>query len=329
MIVLVGDLHVRKEEPFYQAVNSVFDTLYNLTKEGDTIIQVGDFFHSYKPFPKEYDLAFSWLRCLSDGGRKIIILAGNNAHEYHHQQKSYAIQPLESIENVQLVLDPEVLTVEGIKFLCLPWLPYSSIKLNYGKESLEEAVFSYIENLEEETINYVLYHFEDETVFMGGANTGVDLSVLEKKYPNIKRVGGHIHLRNKNYIGTPYQTRADEIGQTGVCYIIEDGVQREKEFKQYITYMNVDYSDDVPDKSFGDNSIILNIKGAPSVDDAYEKFRAPHIHINSVSLMFKTSEVGENSMEVKGGASISQMLNEFLQVNKIDKKVSDYLKGLF
>lgn len=328
MVILVGDTHVRKEEPFFSAVDEIFSDLLEIAKEGDTIIQLGDFFHTYKPFPKEYSLATEWIRTFSLRGINVKIIAGNNAHEYHHQQKTYAIEPLARFEGVEVVLEPEVFTIEGKKYLMLPWLPQEYIK-EKGFDTLEDFVLNYIENLKEDNIDFVLYHFEDETVFMGGVNTGINLSGLEKKYPNIKRVGGHIHLRSKNYIGTPYQTRADEVDQTGVCLLIEGDEIKTKEFEQYISYMNIDYLNEVPKRNFRGHNIILNIKKAPSMDDAYSKFLADYIYINNVDLLFKNESNIEEGKELDSDVSIKELLQEFFELNKVDKKVSNYLNGLF
>ena len=149
MIYILGDTHIRKEEPYFSAVKNIFEDLYSVMKDGDTLIQLGDFFHTYKPFPKEYSLAFNWLEKISAKGIKTYIMAGNNAHEYHHLQKSYAISPLESIGNVFLIKDASVLTINGFNFCFLPWMPDSAVQ-SLGYESFSDYMANL--SLEEKSV---------------------------------------------------------------------------------------------------------------------------------------------------------------------------------
>lgn len=329
MIYIIGDLHVRKEQPYAYASEAILKQLESLVKEGDTVIQSGDFFHTYKPFPNEYTMATYWLSLIAKKAR-VVVMAGNNAHEYHYLQKSHAIQPLESIAGVELVLDFKVLEIEGFTFLFLPWVPQEVCK-NAGFDSLEEYVLG-VEGsdlLKGVSPDFVMYHLEDETVFMGGVNHGIDLRFLENKFPKIKRLGGHIHLQDENYIGTPYQTRADEKSQVGRYYTLKaGGTLQEKPFPSLVEHLEVDFTDDVP-PSNGVTRLVLIVREAPSVDAANEKFKRAYTTISDVQLKFSESRLEVCGEELTDDSSIRELLQEYVQVNKVDKATSKYLIGLF
>lgn len=326
MIYIVGDLHVRKEAPFFSATNKVLSLLETemFFNPKSTFIQLGDFFHSAKPYPKEYSLALQKIEKLSVLG-KVYIMAGNNAHEYHYLQKTYAIDPLIK-ENVHLIQTPEVIAIENKIFLFLPWIPQEAVKA-LGASSMEELysdIGQYISLPEK--VDYVLYHFEDETVFLGGENHGIDLSYLEKLYPSIRRVGGHIHLQTPNYLGSPYQTRYDEKGQVGRYLAIDEDKEEYKVLPPFIRHLDIDYSDEPQSSDISD--YILTISNAPSVDSAYRKFSQEKVFIRDVKLKFKENREETQDQE-NSNSSIKEYLFDYLKTNKVDKETSKYLLNLF
>lgn len=328
MIYILGDLHKRKESPYREAADLVLKELYSKVTNGDSIIQLGDFFHSYKPFPAEYTEALSWLNKLGSKGVKIYIMAGNNAHEYHHIQKTYAITPLESLDCVKTITDLSILEVDGIKFFAIPWIPNEKLKKN-GCETVEDYIKKFLDSTDEKA-QYLLYHYEDETVFMGGENHGIDFSFVEKAMPDIVRIGGHIHLQSTNYIGTPYQTRFDEAGQTGRYYVIDsDNSLEVKKFKMYVKHMNIHFEDEVPTPDFKEQKIILNIDEVPAIEAAYDKFTKNYIFINNLKLKFSEDRQLLASEELDAKSSVRELLQEYIKINNVDKETSDYLYSLF
>ena len=328
MIYVVGDLHIRKEEPFYSAADSVFEELYAVCNFGDIVIQLGDFFHTYKPFPKENSLAMKWLNKFEAKDVPVFILSGNNAHEYHHLQKTHAINPLSSFSNVTLIKDLTIFEVNGIKFFAIPWIPEEKIR-KAGCETIEEYIGQFLAKTKDKA-DFLLYHYEDETVFMGGINHGIDFTFVEEAMPGIKRIGGHIHLQSKNYIGSPYQTRHDEINQTGRYYSIDsDKTIVSHSFKEYIIHKVIKFEDDAPTTSFDKTSFILTVEDAPSVDSVYDKFKAKNIFIRDIKLKFSESRQLAMSEDLQAESSLKELLQEYLTINKVDKSTSKYLQRLF
>lgn len=323
---IIGDLHTRREEPFSSGARYVLKQLELLdSEENGAIIQLGDFFNSKKPFPGDYDFALTHLAELAKTN-KIYIMSGNNAHEYHFIQKTWAIDPLE-MENVELIKEPIVKEIEDKTYLFLPWIP-QEVAERFKAESIED-LYSNIGNFIDlpDRIDYVLYHFEDETVFMGGVNHGIDLSYLEKSYPDIERIGGHIHLQSKNYLGTPYQTRYDEKGQIPHYLLINEDGETYKELSLYFKYVDIDYEDDLDESK---DCVLLTVKNAPSVQAAYDKFTDPIRKIYFRDVQLRIGEERESSVEMEEtDSSIKEFLTEYLDINKVDKKTSKYLLNLF
>lgn len=324
MIKVMQDLHVRREEPFSSASENTLRDVLSSLGNGDTLIQTGDWFHTSKPFPEDYRKTMDLLQDAIYRGVRIVILSGN--HDYHYDQESYATSPLSVLgEDLEVISEPSVRGIEGLNFLFLPWMPHTKLKKEFGVGTLKEYYEDvFPETLKIENIDYVVYHFEDETVFMGGVNTGVDLRFLEARYPNIKRLGGHVHLQSKNYIGTPFQTRYDEKGQTGRVAVIFNGEFSYEDLNDYLVYLDVNYNEDFTPPS--ETSVILTITEAPSVRSAYDKFKGDNVFIRKVELSI--GEERELSDDKMGDATLREMMDSFIEKNKVDKQTSQYVLEL-
>ena len=82
---IVGDLHIRKEQPFMKASIRILDILSEAVKENDRLIFLGDFFHTSRPYPEELNLAKKFFDTCK---ASITILAGN--HEYLEARDSFS-----------------------------------------------------------------------------------------------------------------------------------------------------------------------------------------------------------------------------------------------
>lgn len=321
---ILQDLHTRNEEPFASVSENILRDVLTSLDSGDTLIQTGDWFHTSKPFPEEYRKTLDILQRAIKRGVKIVVLTGN--HDFHYDRNSYSTAPLEVFgKDIDIISEPTLRVIGGSNYLFLPWMPHTLLKKNYGVKTLKEyyeEVFA--KELNYKSVDFVVYHFEDETVFLGGMNDGVDLSFLEKKYPNIKRLGGHIHLQSKNYIGTPFQTRYDERGQKGRIGVVKDGEFSYESLNNYLEFLDIDFVDNLPQTS--GISYILTIKNAPSMRSAYERFKKEGVYIRKVELSTgEEREVNEENLEE---ASLKELMKSFVEKNKVDKETSSYLLEL-
>ena len=323
--LIVGDLHLRKEQPFLSAAQKVLGTILDITSTDDHVIFLGDFFHSSRPYPEELRIASSFF---SDFKGKITILAGN--HEFLQTRDSFAEYAFG--DAIEFIEEP----TETEEFLYLPWISSSRV-YQKGYDTLKEFYEGYLANFVSEYPEsskplYVLYHFEDETTFMGLDELGIDLSFLEKRIPNRKivRVGGHIHVPSENYLGTPYVTRRDESGK-GSFILVRDGEEdfRSIEIPTLISYEDVDY-DDLNHLKFNPNiSYILSVENVPHADVLFDwKKSHPNVWIDDYTLKFGEDRVILD--ETKDQAeSIKEYLELFIKQNKVDKDTANYLLSVF
>lgn len=327
MILTSGDLHTRKEEPFFSAVRQTLEEYDRKLKKGDTFIQLGDWFHISRPYPEENELVYYYIRKWIERGVRIIALAGN--HDYLGVEDTYSIDPFDSMD-VLLVKEPSIMKLESSTFLFLPWMPRSHFptdkRESYFSSILDSDVeggFVYENKDKLNDVDYICYHFEDETVFMGGINIGYDIRPLEQFTPKARRIGGHIHIKSKNYLGTPYQTRYDEKGQVGRYITIEDGAYVENSLPLFIEYLDIEYGDEVDNTT----SKILTISNAPSLEACYQKYAIPNVYIRKVDLLVSQERIVEEE-ETSNDGSLIGMFTTYADINSIDDKTKKYILGL-
>lgn len=312
MIYILGDLHIRKEEPFFTASSRVLEEMKKYLSPNDVLIQLGDLFHTSKPFPKEYKLAFEFLDWCRKNDISVYLLAGN--HDYNFNQRTYSIDPLEEYVT-EIIYEPNIYNVdeEGTRIFFLPWEP----KANFKTLVEEEYPKKFEKNIKESS--FLLYHFADETIMFGSDYQGTDLSAYENINPKIKRIGGDIHKPSDNYLGTPYQTRYDEKGQIGRIAKIEGSNIEYIEIPVFINYVDIAYGMRV--NKYKDHQTILTIKNAPSVEAARKKYGDYFIRLIETQTSMERVEAEEKEL-----SSLKEAMSEFLTINKVGKQTKEYLQ---
>ena len=77
-ILIVGDIHL--DDRHIEEIDNIFSNDI-LTINADTIIQLGDFFHSAYPSPRELKYASELVKKLSTLYKKVVILSGTGEHD--------------------------------------------------------------------------------------------------------------------------------------------------------------------------------------------------------------------------------------------------------
>lgn len=333
--VIVGDLHLRKEQPFLSAANKVLDIISESVSKGDRVIFLGDFFHTARPYPEEFKVANDFFHnCRAE---EITILAGN--HEYLQTRDSFSEYAFEK-GLFRFIDSPVEVHDADCDYLFLPWV--SSYRVTQmGFRDLRDYYENWLSKWspmysDPDRPLYVLYHFEDETVFAGVDELGVDLSVIEEKAEGkrVTRIGGHIHnpSASSNYLGTPYMTRKDDSSGERPFYYLEkeEGEDFHRvEIPSLIEYLYADY-DDLKDITF-DSGIfyILSVAGVPSSESLFDwKSCRPNVWIEDYTLRFGDSRAVLESTEEKA-ASIREYLKLFIKQNRVDKDTANYLLSIF
>lgn len=332
---IFGDIHLRKEEPFFTVAKDVLDLAGKDLVKGDKLIFLGDFFHTSRPYPEEIRVAKKYFDKWETEGIDVSILAGN--HEYHAGRDTYAEQLFEEHE-VHFFDKVHLESVESLdcSFLFLPWISKARL-LSMGYNSMKEYYESdFLSSLSEGFLGktvFLLYHFEDESTFTGLEKTGVDLSILEDRLSDIGvssvRIGGHIHLGDKNYLGTPYATRKDESGGTFRYFEISDDGCEYVSLPTLLAYKEVEYDNLSSTRFLPSVSYLLTIKNAPSSDSVFEYVKGrKNLFVEDYTLRFNEDRtITSDDKEEK--ASIREYLELFLKQNKVDTDTTNYILEVF
>lgn len=334
MVYVVGDVHLRSEEPFFSVTQRFLTSLADKCEKGDSVIFTGDFFHRSRPYSEELFWARHFFEVMKEKGCFLFIIAGN--HEYFREHDSWAEDAFKEFD-VELIEQLEVRTIEDMKFLFLPWMPQLRLRKIYGYQSMRDFYDYYIpkflgplkDELTGKTL-YVVYHFEDETVFTGTEDMGVDLSIIEKIHDGeVVRLGGHIHNPTDNYIGAPYATRRDESGfKRHIVSIGSDGMKYidMPNAIEYRTLMYGELKDQVYDP---DTMYLLKILDAPSFEEINGYVhRFNNVWIDDYELRFgEQREVMVDKEDVN--VSVKEFLGMYIKQNKVDPDTANYLLSVF
>ena len=324
-IIVIGDLHVRDEEPFYSAAKDFFDWFIDqdFNIEENYLVQVGDLFHRNTPSPEENDLVIHWLDRVRIKKDNRYFLRGNHDFNKSTNKKtdSYSIRPLQNFGTV--VSGPGNVVFNSVSAVFLPWMYESSLSkktCNYYRKFFEENAQLM------GTPDIVFYHFPDETQNRGNPEDFFDLSFFPQR---TIRMGGDIHTQSKNYIGTPYPTRVQEAGQQGRLGIIDTESKQMGWLKVplFLDFKPLHYGKDVPNSA--SYHTIFTILDAPSSEEAKRKYSG--IYINSIKLAELVDRKSENFMQNDNldEEDLKSMLKEFCTIKKVKPSVVAYLEEVF
>jgi len=311
-IIIFGDDHIRYDEPFFSAKKDYFQWVIqqDFNNKDNIAIHVGDLFHSNHPTPREYDLAYWFLQKLRFS--KVFILSGNGIHEYNRVKETYAIKPLDRIDNVEIIIKPQESKLGNLNILFLPWIP----SRYYNDMTMRE----WYEGLPEKEYDYIFGHFAHKEFY----GTEIDISQLKGK----KRMG-HIHVPDDEYVGVNTITRADEKGIHCRlnCIDMFTGEEELIEIPKFLDYYEVEYPNKLPDNIEARYSI-WTVTNAPSKEKAEQKYS--YIYIKNIVLDNKSlSRSNNKNTNITGKkASIREYFDFFIQDYGISKEIEKKLRSV-
>lgn len=298
MIIFEKDRHVKKQCPFFDAHKAYNEWFLSqsFNSEQTTFISTGDWYHTAIPSPEEIDIVEKFFN--DSKFKKMYILAGN--HDFSTSEKVYSILPLRNNPRIEIITEPCVKNIDGQKVVFLPFMK----NVKYMKETYENLSDEY------KNADYIVYHFDDESV----SSKGINLSYLSAKY----RVGGHNHLPRENYeLCVPIIGKYDERGQQPTLLFVNATNSREIiNIPVFVDYFDVQYGDDPinTDVQFP----IYNIIGAPSKSQGEKLYEKYNIH--------EVKVVNKKKREIKkeGGSSCKTPLEFFSEYITERKDVQDW-----
>ena len=326
----IGDVHLRFEEPFCSVTSDFLDYLTDLAEEGSALIFTGDFFHRSRPYPEESKIARKFFENCKNHGLTVYVLAGN--HEYLRERGTWAEDAFKEYD-VRFITEPDVMDINGMHVLFLPWIPYSKVN-RLGKNSLKDyyadflSKFDYSAYSKDDTL-FVVYHFEDESIFMGN-EVGVDLSVIESNFKGkVVRIGGHIHNPSRYYIGAPYATRSDETDKERHIIKVDDGTVLYNRLPNWIRFCTLMYPE-IKTYNFDPNiQYMLKVLDVPSYEAVKELIsEKTNVWLDDYELKFgEKREVSEHRSDLNN--SIQDFLRDYIRQNKVDPDTANYLLSVF
>lgn len=333
MIKVIGDVHLRSEEPFFSVTKNFLSHLLKICNEKDHLVFTGDFFHRSRPYSEELACARQFFETAKERNISINILAGN--HEYFRERNTWAEDVFKDYD-INFITEPKVSMFYGIQFAFLPWIPNNKMQKEFGVRDMRSYYAQKLPNLmsliNKDKNIYILYHFEDETVFMGNENIGVDLSVFEKELGKCAiRLGGHIHNPSKNYIGSPYTTRKDETGFERHIIEIDPKTDDFKFIKisPMIEYETLMY-EELKNKTYDPNiKYIIKVLNAPSFESVKDYIDSKeNVWLDDYELKFNEDRTILDNKENQL-YSIKEFLDMYIKQNKVDSNTANYLLSLF
>ena len=340
-VLFVGDLHIRKDEWAVQACKKVLARVVELTQSTehgsiDTVVFLGDVFHQNRPYPEEIRIFLDFLYSL-DSRVTVYVLAGN--HEYLESRDTF-VEELISVKKsgFHLVTEPRVEDLGFCNVVFLPYIPLHRILKNWNRESMKEVYESVVfPRFEQDTSidrskkTIAVYHFEDETQFIGIDQEGVSLRALENIFPDLERIGGHVHNQVRNYLGTPYQTRADEFSnEAGRLAVYVEGEQNSEyiELPFLVKYETIHQGDEVK-RPEPDTYMMLKVVDVPSVESLarYREEKNACVYDWELRVSEERSIDTDEDKTVEG-RTILQVLDDFIFENRVNPDTARYLKSI-
>ena len=199
-MIIAADIHLR-EESEQTVLNDVLPGLYKAVLADPQMILaiLGDFWHiRYRVSVRLQNVVAAWLQDIGTAGGRVFFLPGN--HDQISVIGENALEVFESMDHVKVFTNPERNEFGA-------WLPYRK-----RPEDTAEILRSWALPLG----SVIWAHIGARGAWMNNAiqdTDGIDPVLLAGH----RVISGHYHRRQASgavtYIGSPYQTKADEAGQ--------------------------------------------------------------------------------------------------------------------
>ena len=274
-IAVFGDVHWKREEPYYTGLCTLFDFIVKEHKD-DTVVFTGDLYDASNPHWDLVKIVREYLLPI----KRVIVIHGN--HEFSRIRGS-ALKSLLKYPNIEVYTEYTKLDIDGYDFRLFPFR-YNPEEIQAYAEITDECDFAVTH------ITPVKHQFHTE---------GVDLNIRAKH----AILHGHTHAvdewNDKNgiknlLVGVPQTTRngeqayhkrmifIDTTGSLGVPY----------------TSIPVPVTMEIEEVKYGDTPIrktnLLNIIDAPSTAAAEEEYKDYHIRTAGIKVL-RTIEDGDDS----------------------------------
>ena len=301
-LIIVGDLHIREDEPFFTAQKKFIDWFVkqDFNNKDNQVLFLGDVFHKSKPSSKEYHLVLENFK-------------------YNFKFNGSALTPLKIIPNLEIIEGIAEVTIGNLKSLMLPYYYKTNVDMlgmkenyeNLHAKSLDDKFIIYNKNFD-----YIFGHFSFIEMF------GELISIDKLKG---RRCFGHIHrgnrkLKSDGYLGVPIITRGDEKDYKGKILAIDlnTKIERYIDVPVFLNYITLVYGAKLEET--GKTEFIIDITDAPSYEMASEEYKG--YNIRNIALVKTEEELSmEANVEAHDMDSTQKMMDSFFEKEKIPNSI--------
>lgn len=294
-LIVVGDLHLKLKEPFFQ-VSKQFLNWLDETYRFQEMIFVGDIFDSSSPMWIVYK---EFKEFLMKRRNYTYIVKGNHDTS---KNKGCSLSAFNLIDNVIVYEDYQEVEIQNHKCLILPFI--------YDYKSFQDLSGEY---------DFIITHLMPKEFQFG--DEGVEFSKLKGKF-----IHGHHHIRadfqdrfNNEHIivGVPYETRNGEAQSHRIIEIKNDKSICEIDAPLFFTHETVSYGQEPSSKMN-----IINVVDAPSKQMVYDKYKEYYIRDTGIKLL-RTENTKESFKQEFESANILEKFKKYSQENNLSKEVSE------
>lgn len=315
-IIVVGDTHFQHEEPFFSMQKRFIKwfTEQEFNKDENIFISLGDLFDRYNPSPDVNFMVLDWFQNKMNFNKKIVI-SGNYKHEFDIRKRTWAIDVLNSLQDVELIKWTEERKIGKLDCLFLPWYYRTQHKDQIDMKELYES-------LPEKEYDFIFGHITDKDLF----GEIVDIPQLKGK-----RIFGHVHSKDFGiaFLGTPYILSKNEKGEDKQIASIdmETGEVEYIQVPKFIDYYEVSYPDEpvIPDDC---EYPVFEVFNAPSIEIAKEKYKDIIIKKNGIHKAVSDKDAESGGLNSGNRLSIKEYFENYCKEKAINIEVKKLIGGV-
>ncbi len=191
---------------------NALDQILAVAKKGDTIVVLGDLFETQRAVDTSVMYAVSeWVGRARAKGVKLILVAGNHDH-YSRSGTIHALKPFELLDNVTVVPESAVLTIDGNQYVFFAYTDDTDAL----KERLEHTVAAL--GPKDAGKRFLCLHQGVSGAMLASSLFEGALGLEDLHLDKFDHVFlGHFHKPQSladtvTYLGSPYQVTSDESG---------------------------------------------------------------------------------------------------------------------
>jgi len=328
-IVLISDIHfgIKKSDKIFleNQLNFFKNELipYMQNNNLTTMAILGDLFdtrNSLNSYMKSE--VYKLFEYINDQKIKVYIFPGNHDIYFRNTINVHSLDFLKKFENVTVIEDIELRTIENRQILFVPWrVDYNDFKRRVANKNFHcDICLGHFD--------IIGFPYNNHQICEDGIETNILLNNYSLTF------SGHFHKRNVYklgneeviMIGSPFQqNRGDKNDERGFCVLnLEDLKYEFINSKETIKFIELHYPEEIQEELIKGNVVDVKVNyDGNKIDEKFqdyikliEKFNPaypPNIFINNTLF----DNVDDNNYEIK---SLSELINEFIENLKIENK---------